>query len=139
MAYRYEIHAETRVGLVIGSGRLSGTEITDACVAMVTDARWRPDYDEVWDLNAAEVDVSPDELDRLVDSAHTYAERIGDNRCVFVTIRESVKPLLFLFARLTADLDRTYQIVATLDEAVAWLGLPKGALDEAGLAANASG
>ncbi len=105
---------------------------------MITDAEWRPGFDEIWDFTRAEVDVSPDELDHLVESAHAYGARIEEDRCVFVTARESVWPLLLLFERLTTDLDREYATVTTLAEAAAWLGLSSGALDDSGLAESAA-
>ena len=129
MPYLVTLFPQSRVGLVSGSGHVTGQELAHACGEMVHDARWESGFSEVWDLSgAAEVDISPDELTGLVESAHEYADRIGEARCAFVTTRDGVIPLLRLFERLTADLDRTYATVRTRTEAEAWLGLAPGAL-----------
>lgn len=132
MPYDVTILPESRVGLTEGSGHLTGHDLLAACGAMVRDALWTTGFDEVWDLTAArEVDVSPEELDRLVRATHDFADEIGENRVVFVTTRDSVSVLVRLFERLTADLPRTYHVARTRREAEAWLGLEAGALSTA--------
>lgn len=115
---------QSRIGLVTGSGHMTGHDLATACADMVQDADWEPGFDEVWDLSAAhEVDITPEDLDRLVHSAHAYAARIGANRVVFVTTSDSVALIVRLFERLTADLPRTYHVARTREEAADWLGV----------------
>ena len=131
MAYAVTFDPGPCVGLVTGSGHVTGDQLIEACRELVSSEGWEPGCDEVWDLTtAAAVDVSPDGLDRLVESAHGMADKLGGGRCVFVATRESVRPLLLLFERLTRDLDRTYHTVASRAEAEAFLGLGAGALGE---------
>ena len=132
MPYDVRLRPESRVGLVTGSGHVTGHELAQACEHMVQHPQWELGFDEVWDLSeSGEVDVSPEELDRLVQSAHAYADRIGQNRCVFVTTRGGVQALLRLFELLTRDLPREYQTVGSRAEAASWLGLAADALDDA--------
>ena len=132
MPYDAMIYPESRTGLVVGSGHLTGQELVQACGTLIHDPRWVPGFAEVWDLSAAhEVDVTPEELDRLVQSARDVAARIGENEVVFVTTSDSVSVLVRLFDRLTADLGRTYRVVRTRAEAADALGLDPEALDVA--------
>ena len=129
MPFRAEVLTEHRVGLLTGFGDVTGAEIADACRALVEGDGWAPGFDQVWTLGGARsVGVAPDELTALVASTRRLADRVGDGRCVVVDTRDGVAAVLRLFQRLTADLDRTYHRVRTLDEAAAWLGLPPGAL-----------
>lgn len=131
MGFKIKHRAESGIGLVLGSGHVTGQELVRACTEMVKDPRWEPGDTEVWDLSTAiEVDVSPDELDRLVESAHEYSERIGAGRCVFITARDGVEALLRLFELLTRDLDRDYHIARTRADAARWLGLDIDVLDQ---------
>lgn len=129
MPYLIRIDSESRVGLVVGSGHVTGTELTEACTEMIGRPEWAPGFDEVWDLTSArEIDIGPDELTSLVESTHEVAAKIGANRCVFVHTRDSVAAVLRLFELLTRDLPRTYQTVRSREEAAEWLGVPLGAL-----------
>ena len=131
MGFQIRRLQEEGIGLIVGTGHMTGQELVTACVELVKSPAWRPGDTEVWDLStAAQVDVSPEQLDRLVGSAHEYAERIGEGRCVFITRRDGVDALLRLFGRLTRDLDREYHIARTREDASRWLGLDAGALDE---------
>ena len=132
MSYRITLNTECRTGLIVGSGHLTGTELVGACVEMVGLDGWEPGFDEAWDLTGArQIEIGPEELTALVESAHAYASQTGANRCVFVHTRDGVKAVLRLFELLTRDLDRTYRTVRTRGEAEAWLGLPPGALADA--------
>ena len=128
MGYTATVNPESRTGLVIGSGYMTGQEMVDACAALVTDPLWEPGFDEVWDLTGSELDVTPDGLESMVESSRKHADRIGDSRCVFVVSRDGVEAVLRLFGRLTKDLPRTYHTARTLGEAEAWLGLEPGTL-----------
>ncbi len=129
MPYRIELHKECRVGLVIGSGHVTGTEMTAACAEMVGMDAWESGFDEAWDLTRAQqIEIGPDELTELVGSAHAYADEIKGGRCVFVHTRDGVDAVLRLFELLTRDLDRDYHTVRTRADAEAWLGVPAGAL-----------
>ena len=136
MPFHAIVLPEHHVGFAVGFGYVKGAGMARTCEELISDPLWEPGFDEIWDLTASTaVDISPDDMDALVASAHTYASRIGTNRCVFVYTRESVGPVLRLFARLTDDLPRAYHATRTRDEALAWLGLPPDAL--AGLASAA--
>ena len=129
MPIRATVIPEFHLGFAVGLGHVEGLEMVRACQEMTSDPLWVPGFDELWDLrDSTEVDISPEGMDEMVASAHKYASQIGDNRCVFVSARESVKPVLRLFAWLTDDLPRTYHTTRTRDEALAWLGLPPDAL-----------
>ena len=129
MPCRTLIKDDCRVGLVVGSGHVTGTELVEACVEMVGRDAWEPGFDEAWDLTGAQqVEIGPDELTALVESAHTYAAEIEASRCVFVHTRDGVEAVLRLFELLTRDLDRTYHTARTRADAEAWLGVPAGAL-----------
>lgn len=104
----------------------------EACGELVGRPDWTLGFDEVWDLTLArEIDIGPDELTALVDSAHEVAAQIGTNRCVFVHTRDSVTAVLRLFELLTKDLHRTYHTVRSRHEAADWLGFPPAVLTDA--------
>ena len=129
MSFQFTVVPEHRVGLAVGLGHATGAEMARTCAGLVSDPRWEPGFDEVWDLTASvEVDISPADMEALVTKAHDYAGRIGANRCVFVYTRDAVGPVLSLFARLTNDLPRIYHTARTQAEALDWLGLPADAL-----------
>jgi isocitrate/isopropylmalate dehydrogenase len=124
MPYDVTILPDARTGLVVGTGDLTGTDLAQACGVMARDAQWENGFDEVWDLTAAaQIDITPEELDRLVDVAHEHADAIGENRVAFVSTRDAIAVLVRLFERRTADLHRTYRVVRTRAEAADWLGV----------------
>ena len=103
----------------------------EACRALALDPEWEPGFDELWDfLGAPEVDVAPDEITALVDSAHQLKAQLQGNRVAFVTRREPVELLLRLFELFTLDLGREYRTFRTAEAAAEWLGGPLDAVDD---------
>lgn len=115
--------------LIDGSGALTGTDLAEACMAMGQDPAWRGEFDQVWDFSGAfQIDITPDELDEIVEITHTYADLVGGNRVVFVSTRDTIAALVRLFELRTADLGRSYHVAHTREDAADWLGLPPGTL-----------
>ncbi|PAP75323.1 hypothetical protein [Rubrivirga marina] len=124
MPYDVTILPDSRTGLAVGTGDVTGTDLAHACGAIVHHALWENGFNEVWDLSAAvQVDVTPEELERLVEVAYEHADELGQNRVAFVSTRDAVAVLIRLFERRTADLGRTYRVVRTRAEAAEWLGV----------------
>lgn len=124
MPYDVTVLPGQRVALITCVGALSGGDFARARVEMQTAALWEVGFDEVWDYTAiSEMDVTPDDLDRLVQIAHDHAHLVGPNRVAFVSMRDTVAALVRLYERRTADLGRSYRVVRTRDEAGDWLGV----------------
>ena len=123
---------ESRVVLIAGAEFVSGTDLARACLDMGHHPDWRSGFDEVWDLSgASEIDITPDELDEIVEVTHRYGHLVGGNRVVFVSPRDIIAALARLFELRTADLGRTYHVARTRGEAADWLGLAPGTLGRA--------
>ena len=129
MPYTITILPACRAGLAIGSGHVTGRDYRETFEALWEDERWQRDFVEVWDLTSVDVvDVTPDEVDRIVESLHARAERIRGSHVVLVSSRDAVATLARLFERLTADIGRTFHVKRTREEAADWLGVPLSAL-----------
>lgn len=125
MPHAISVHPDVRVGLVVMTGHVTGSEMLEACQAVVSDEAWEAGFDELWDLlGAPEVDVSPEEIDALVALAHRLQDEFQGNRVAFVTRREPVELLLRLFELFTLSLGRTYRTFRTREAAAEWLGIP---------------
>lgn len=128
--FTVSVHPDQRLAYALFTGHATGAEMLEACHAIVEDQGWQGGFDELWDfLDAPEVDVQPDEISALVDSAHRLADRLQPCRVGFVTRREPVALLIRLFELFTLDLGRDYRTFLTRGAASAWLGVSLEAID----------
>ena len=112
------------IGMVHAVGYVSGTDIANANESLYSDPAWRAGFDEMWDCSAIqEFDVSPSEMQAIAQMEVAGQERIGQGRVALVMTREVVQMVGALYRRLVSEAERPVEIVLTLDEAAAWLGL----------------
>ena len=129
MSYDVTILPECRVGLAVGAGHVTGSDYRRALETMWEDERWSREFVEVWDLSSVDViDVTPDDVDRIVETLHSHADRLQGSRVMLISSRDTVPMLVRLFDRLTSDIARTYHVARTREEAAEWLGVPLAAL-----------
>ncbi|WP_412061834.1 hypothetical protein [Rubrivirga sp. IMCC45206] len=123
---------ESRIGLAVGSGRVSGEDLAAACTAMVAQDGWVAGFDEIWDLSeTTEVDVTPGDLAHLIATMRGHADALGEGRVACVTTRDAIAVLVRLIEALTIGMGRHFHTVRSRAEAAEWLGLDAEVLETA--------
>lgn len=130
MSYVYDFNSSHGFVIIRGTGhRWTGADILDSAEEIVSDDRFAPGYDWVYDVRSAQVTViGPEDMERVVDLFRTYRKegRVNsDSRSVIITGEESIRMTGVLYKYRSNRSDDQFAIVDTLEEARRWLGIEK--------------
>ncbi|WP_412068873.1 hypothetical protein [Rubrivirga sp. IMCC43871] len=132
MSFHLTTLPDSRIGLAVGSGQVTGDELVGAFETMVRQDGWVAGFDEIWDLSeTSEVDVTPGDLAHIVATVRRHSDRLGEGRVACVTTRSTLTVLVRLIETLTLGLGRSYRTFPTRTEAAEWLGLDAEVLETA--------
>lgn len=119
-ACRYAIDPAVGLALVRITGAVTGADIARCARALQADPRWTPDLAVVWDERGiTSLDVTPEGLKKMVEAQTRHAT--GPD--FIVTEREDHEILLRLYAWRVQARGRPAQVFASLEQALAALGL----------------
>lgn len=124
MAYSVRIDAPARRGLVALSGTVRGDDLVGAITGLYGHEDWEPAFDTLWDATGiTELILDPVDLQRVMEAAGPYVQRLGTGRSALVVARDvDVAIAKLILHRQKGDASqRDRRLFERLEEAIAWL------------------
>ena len=113
-------------------GSVTGTEINEACLALIGHPDWEADDDELWDLTeVSELGITPGEVQAIARTSKALSDRIGTSRVAVVSSKLVVEPIVILLDVWLRHYGKTLKQFDTLEAATVWLDEPAGQAVEA--------
>ena len=119
------VFPQDRYGLIQPRGTVVGADVAAFGLALVAHPDWRPGFTEVWDVRFAEaVDLSPGDVQTLLDVERRTKEALAGSTTVILTARPLLLYSVKFYARLVRPLGRVVVAAETVGEAESFLGIP---------------
>lgn len=128
VAYDYDLHPQHGLVLIRGAGpKWTGRDILESAEEIVTDDRFSPGYDWVYDVRFVhQTVITTDEMERIVEQFRLYQEKgqvASTSRSVIVGTDDDLRFSGTLYQHKRNRPDDQFTIVHTLEEAWDWLGI----------------
>ena len=133
MAFHVHVDTQWRVGVIRFMGCVAGSEVIRAISTMLDHPDWEPGYCRLTDSAGVSVmDVTPDDLERMVLQEHAEYERMGPGRKAMV-VPERLLDIAEVYRQSIQRGPHPYELELFTDEAEAWRWLCGPCVDDAAL------
>ncbi len=127
MPITYQLRAEEKLAIVVHSETVTDGEFLSFYEALYRDPRFDKSFNLLVDLQRAESTVRTSEaLRKLADfMVKQYAETPAGPKVAVVAPRDISFGLARMYEAMSPTVPWQFEIVRSVDDALAWLGLPK--------------
>lgn len=132
--YNYDVHSQCGFVLVrCVDSRWTGRDVVESVGTIVTDDRFAPDYDWIYDMRFVhETVITTAGMNGIVEQVHRL-EQSGqvdpDSRAAIVGTDDNLRFTGALYQQKADRPEGQLAVVDTLDEALNWLGVDREAVE----------
>ncbi|MBU0991802.1 MAG: hypothetical protein KJ737_04840 [Proteobacteria bacterium] len=124
MSIEYDILIDKKLILAVGSGVVTGSDVTKHLEALAADARYTSPMKKLVDYRMIDsIRILPEEAYSIAQKKKDYAHIFFGERCAFVSPRDLAFGTSRVHQALVDGADINTEVFRSIDDAMDWLGV----------------